>query len=82
MDEISLTVTWKDLLDRGLKENAEPEDLHTRIEKHLKEVCTEKYRNTFPTERFPAWHFVKIHFFSASNTYYITIKKGLGVQKG
>jgi hypothetical protein len=79
-DTLSFTITWKDMLDRGLNEKVM--ELHPQIEKYLKEICTEKYKNAFPKERFPIWHFVKIHFSSLTDTYFITIGKGLGAAKG
>lgn len=78
--ELHIEIKWKDLVDRGLNEKIE--NLHPQIEKYIKEICTEKYKNAFPTERFPLWHFIKIHFSSLTDTYFITIGKGLGAAKG
>ena len=77
---LSFNIKWEDLIDRGLNEKVK--DLHPQIEKYIKEICTEKYKNHFPKERFPLWHFKKIFFSSLTDTYFISIGKGLGAVKG
>lgn len=77
---LELIIKWEELVDRGLNEKVE--NLHPQIEKYLKETITDKYKSTYPKERFPLWHYKSIRFSSLTDTYFISIGKGLGVAKG